>query len=57
MQIVIPEQALKLRTLAAELRDHAARTVLPEYRDKFRRTAAELEDAAVRLERRVRVRR
>ena len=55
MQPFIPEQAVKMRTLAAELRGHAAHTVLPEYQDKFERTAEELEDAAARLERRSRM--
>ena len=55
MQVIIPEQAVRMRTLAAELRNHAARTALPDYQDKFERTAEELEDAARRLERRVRV--
>lgn len=51
MQVSIPEQAVIMRTLAAEMRGHAAHTGLPEYRDKFARTAEELEDAAGRLER------
>ena len=54
MQASRPEQALKMRNLAAELRNHAARTVLPEYQEKFERTADELEDAAIQLERRSR---
>ena len=54
MQVVIPEQVVKMRTLAAEMRDHAAHTVMPEYRDMFARTASELEDAAGRLESRSR---
>jgi hypothetical protein len=56
MQASIPEQAVKMRMLAAEMRDHAARTLIPEYQDKFERTAEELEYAARLLERRSRAR-
>ena len=54
MQVIIPKQAVKMRTLAAQMRDHAADTVLPEYRDLFARTAEELDEAAGRLEKRSR---
>jgi hypothetical protein len=50
MQIAQPEQAAKMRNLAAELRDQAARTVLPDYQDKFERAARDLEALAQRLE-------
>ncbi len=40
-----------MRSLAQEMRGHAARTNLPEYRDKFERTACELELQAEELER------
>lgn len=40
-----------MRSLAAELRDHAAHTALPDYQDKFERTARDLEAAAGKLER------
>ena len=50
MQYLIPEHAVRMRTLAAELRDHAAHTGMPEYQDKFARTAEELEDQAFALE-------
>ena len=54
MQVIVPEQAVKLRTLAAEMREHAAHTLLPDYQDMFERTADELEDAAGRIEQRSR---
>jgi hypothetical protein len=55
MQVSIAEQAVKLRTLAAELRNHAAHTVVPEYQDKFQHTASELESLARKLENRSRI--
>ena len=51
MQGPIPEQADKLRTLAAQMREHARHTGLPDYRDKFALTAQELERAAAQLRR------
>jgi len=43
-----------MRSLAAELRDHAAHTVVPDYQDKFERAARDLEALAGRLESRSR---
>ena len=54
MQLSQPDQAVKMRSLAAELRDHAAHTVVPDYRDKFERAARDLEALAGRLESRSR---
>jgi hypothetical protein len=51
MQLSAPWQAVKIRSLAAELRGHASRTNQPEYQDKFKRTASELDEMADRLER------
>jgi len=42
--------ALKMRTLAAQLRGHAAQTSIELYRRKFEGIAAELEEAAVDAE-------
>lgn len=50
MQLSVPQRAVKIRILAAEMRDHAAHTKQPDYQDKFERTASELEDLAERLE-------
>ncbi len=54
MQIAILEQAVKMRTLAARLRDNAMSTLLPEYREKLAKTADELDAEARRVERRSR---
>jgi hypothetical protein len=54
MQLSQPDQAAKMRNLAAELRDHAAHTALRDYQDKFERTARDLEMMAGRLEQRSR---
>jgi hypothetical protein len=45
-----PENALKLRSLAARMRGHAADTHIELYRRKFELTARELEEAAVNEE-------
>ncbi len=55
MQVSIPEQAVKMRTLAARLRDNAMCTGLPEYREKLAKTADELDAEARRMERRLRL--
>jgi hypothetical protein len=52
MQLSAPQQAIKIRTMAAEMREHAAHTEQRDYQDKFERTASELEALAERLERR-----
>jgi len=41
---------VKMRSLAAELRGHAAETTLDIYRRKFEGIASELEEAAVNAE-------
>ncbi len=51
MHGVMPEQAIRMRKLAEELRRAAAHTTLAEYQAKFEQTAQELEDEARRLER------
>jgi hypothetical protein len=43
MQVVIPEQAIRMRTLAAQLRRAAARTSLAAYQAQFDPTACQLE--------------
>lgn len=50
MQVIIPEQAVRMRTLAAQLRRAAAHTTMPDYQAKFERTARELEEHARELE-------
>ncbi len=50
MQVVIPEQAVRMRTLAAELRRAASSTSMRDYQTKFERTAQELEEHARELE-------
>lgn len=50
MQHPAPLQAVRMRSLAQEMRGHASHTILPEYRDKFERTACELELKADELE-------
>jgi hypothetical protein len=45
-----PEPVLKMRALAARLRDHADETSLGLYRRKFESIASELEEAAVDVE-------
>lgn len=50
MQVVIPEQAIRMRMLAAELRRAATRTSLAAYQAKFEQTARELEEKACQLE-------
>lgn len=52
MQLSAPQQAVRIRSLAAEMREHAAHTKQQDYQDKFERTASELEELAERLERR-----
>jgi hypothetical protein len=42
--------AMKMRSLAAQLRGHAAETTLELYRRKFEGIASELEEAAVNAE-------
>ena len=50
MQVFMPQQAVRMRTLAAKLRRAAASTVLTDYQAKFERTARELEEHARELE-------
>ena len=45
-----PENVLKMRTLAAQLRGHAAETTIELYRRKFEEVASELEEGAVDAE-------
>jgi hypothetical protein len=45
-----PDEALKLRALAARFRALAAETVVEPYRHKFEETAADLEQAALGVE-------
>ena len=47
------EQPLKMRVLAAQLREHAAETSLETFKRKFEAAAAELERAALDAESRV----
>ena len=49
-----PDNALKLRALAARFRGHAAETGVDYFRRKFESTASELEEAAVDAETRKR---
>lgn len=56
MRIEIPEQAVKLRALAAKMRHDADDTMLPIYRCKFEAAALDLEVQADRLERKARMR-
>jgi hypothetical protein len=49
-------QTLKMRTLAARLRAHAAETSLENFRRKFEAAAAELEKAARAIESRAKSR-
>jgi hypothetical protein len=51
-----PENALKLRSMAARLRGHAAETHIELYRRKFEGLASELEEAALDAETRERPR-
>ena len=46
------EKVLRMRTLAARLRGHAAETSLKMFQYKFLATAAELENAALNAENR-----
>lgn len=48
-----PEEAIKLRALAARFRALAAETTVDPYRHKFEDAAAELEDAARAAENRL----
>lgn len=52
MQIRVPPPVVRIRSMAAEMREHAAHTKQRDYQDKFERTASELEELAERLERR-----
>lgn len=54
MLVVLSEQAVRIRTLAAEFRQAAARTALAPYRAKFEQTARDLDDEACRMEARPR---
>ena len=45
-----PENVLKMRTLAAQMRGHAAETTIALYRRKFEEVASELEESAVDAE-------
>jgi hypothetical protein len=54
MMHAAPENALKLRSLAARLRGHAAATHVELYRRKFESVASELEEAAMDAESRKR---
>jgi hypothetical protein len=45
-----PENVLKMRSLAAQLRGHAAETSIALYRRKFEEVALELEEGAVNAE-------
>ncbi len=56
MRYEIPDQAIKLRALAAKMRHDAGDTMLPVYRRKFEITALDLEAQADRLERKARFR-
>ncbi|HKQ45921.1 MAG TPA: hypothetical protein VJS47_11065 [Rhizomicrobium sp.] len=44
------EQVSKMRTLAAELRAHAAETSVEIFRRKFEAVASDLEEAALEVE-------
>jgi len=44
------EQVLKMRVLAAQLRDHAADTSVELFKQKFEAAATELEHAALDIE-------
>ena len=50
MRFSAPKEVVRIRSLAAEMREHAARTKQRDYQDKFERTACELEELAERLE-------
>jgi len=52
---VSPNQIVRMRTLAAELRHAAADTTMHDYQAKFEHTAQELEDHARELEYRPRL--
>ena len=56
MQKDVPDPALKLRALAAQLRVHAAETSIGHFRHKFEIAASELEEQAVDAESRARFR-
>jgi hypothetical protein len=56
MRQSVPETAVKMRALAAQLRSHAAETSMDVYRRKFEGTASELEEAAVNTETRAQTR-
>ena len=49
-RFVMPEQAVKMRGLAARLRACALETVLPHYRLKLEASARDLEMEAARVE-------
>jgi hypothetical protein len=50
MQTVTSQQAVKMRALAARLREHACETSVEMFRCKFEAVAADLEEAASRIE-------
>lgn len=50
MRLSDPKEVVRIRSLAAEMREHAAHTKQRDYQDKFERTACELEELARRLE-------
>jgi predicted ATPase len=52
--MLVPKHALKLRSLAARMRAHAADTHIELYRRKFESLASELEEEAVTAESRMR---
>jgi hypothetical protein len=56
MQNDVPDPAVKMRILVAQLRAHAAETSIGHFRHKFRIAASELEEQAVDTESRVRFR-
>ena len=56
MRFQMPEQAVHLRGLAAQLRHSALETNLPNYRLKLEVAAADLEMEAARIEKRARFR-
>ena len=49
MYNLVPEQAMKMRGLAQQLRHHAQETGNAEYIWKFERTATDLEASAERM--------
>jgi hypothetical protein len=54
MHMSSSETALKLRTIAARMRTHAAETCVEHFRHKFENVASELEEAAVDADSRAR---